>query len=81
MAVATHFDFKNKFTFTGKGVRCCWVCQGILKNAPSFMRRAGKEKSIAPFSRLEEETDGSQAGIMKTAEAFTHAGLYKATGL
>jgi len=45
------------------------------------MRWAGKEKSIAPFSRLEEETDGSQAGIKKTAEAFTHAGLYKATGL
>jgi len=45
----------------------------MLKNAPSFMRRAGKEKSIAPFSGTEEGTDGSQAGIRKTAQAFTHA--------
>jgi len=46
----------------------------MLKNAPSFMRRAGKEKSIAPFPDREEETDGSLAGIRKTAQAFTHAG-------
>jgi len=59
---------------TGKCGRCYWVCRGILKNAPNFMRRAGKGKLIAPFSRSEDGTDESLAGIRKTAEAFTHPG-------